>query len=128
MQIFICLALLLTVPPVTYSSIARQDGRTLAGNIYFTNNTPHNRETFPIELYTQDQRRRLASTKPDAQGQFSLTGIKPGKYLLKFTWPPDRCTLRYRVDVRKGSNTNIRIIMDAACARHDGSVLDLPAN
>lgn len=90
------------------NSTPRHSGRTLAGVIYFTNNTPRNFDTFPVEVYTRNQKRRLAATKANAKGHFQLTGLKPGKYLLKFTWPPDRCTLWYkdRCDYRiKQQNT-----------------------
>jgi hypothetical protein len=96
------------------------EGRTLSGIIYFTNNTPRNFDTFPVELYTRNLKRRLVTSKADARGHFKLTGIKPGKYLLKFTWPPNRCTLWYKIDVTTDSNTSIRVIMDAACSGHNG--------
>lgn len=120
------LALLLIIPQGIYLSAPEADERTLAGIIYFTNNTPRNLDTFPVELYSPDQKERLAATKPDAEGRFKLTGVKAGKYLLKFTWPPDRCTLWYRVDVTTDSKPRISVIMDAACSAFDGVIQDLP--
>jgi hypothetical protein len=124
---FILVVLLLTAPQGIVNDTRKQnEERVLAGIIYFTNNTPPERHTFPVELYTRNQKRRIAITRPDARGSFKLTGIKPGKYLLKFTWPPDHCTLLYKVDVTKNSNTEIEVIMDAACSKHNGAVRDLP--
>ena len=110
------------------STYGAESRRTLSGIIYFTNNTPGNVETFPVELYTRNQKRRLIAVTANANGTFKLTGIKPGKYLLKFTWPPDRCTLWYRVEVPADSSKRIRVIMDAACSGHDGLIRDLDSN
>ena len=118
---------LLLIPLQGVSSPAPENG-TLAGIIYFTNNTPRNRDTFPVELYTRNQKRRLITTKADAHAGFSLTNIKPGKYLLKFTWPPNRCTLWYKVAVPADSDKRIRVIMDAACSSHNGKIQDLNEN
>lgn len=123
---FILLSLLLLMPQgATAKTRGHGEQRTLAGIIYFTNDTPSNLDAFPVELYTRNQRRRIAATKADAQGIFKLGGVKAGHYLLKFTWPPDRCTLWYKVDVTKDSNTEIRVIMDAACSGHNGAVQEL---
>jgi hypothetical protein len=101
--------------------------RTLSGIIYFTNDTPRNLDTFPVELFTHDRRRRVLASKANAHGGFELTGIKPGKYVLKLTWPPERCELWYRVDLRKESKTSATVVMDAACS--GGShVRDLQTN
>jgi hypothetical protein len=105
----------------------KRDLRTLSGVIYFTNNTPRDMDTYPIELFTRDQRKLIASTKLNAQHNFSITDVAPGEYVLKIT-RPKVCTLRYRVDVRTESKTRIRVIMDAACAHNDGSVLELDEN
>jgi hypothetical protein len=107
---------------------AESRGHTLSGIIYFTNNTPRNIETFPVELYKRNQKMRLIAGTANADGTFKLTGIKPGKYLLKFTWPPDRCTLWYRVEVPADSSKRIRVIMDAACSGHNGLIQDLYTN
>jgi hypothetical protein len=116
--------LLLSVAGVSLS--AGPSKHSLSGKIYFTNNTP-DYETFPVELYSRNQKRRLIAGHVAANGDFKLTGIKPGKYLLKFTWP-NRCTLWYRVTVPADSNKRIRVIMDAACAHHDGTIQDLTDN
>jgi hypothetical protein len=117
--------LLLTMAQAAVVPASSEEGRTLSGIIYFTNNSPRNMDTFPVELYTPDEKRRVAATTPDAHGRFALQGLKPGKYLLKFTWPPRHCVLRYRADVRQESKTGIRVIMDADCSSRDGKTQDL---
>lgn len=102
------------------------DARTLSGIIYFTNNTPPHSDTFPVQLFSLKKKKRLATANRSDHQRFQFTGVKPGKYLLKFTWP-HRCVLWYRVDLTKESQTEIRIIMDAACAHADGAIQDLPA-
>lgn len=124
---FFLFALLLTLTHVPHSH-PRIESFTLSGIIYFTNNSPRNKDTFPVELFAPDQKTLVAATLADESGGFQLREVKPGKYLLKFTWPPDRCTLWYRVEVPKDSNTRIRVIMDAACSAHDGAIQDLPEN
>ena len=119
--------LLLTTPLAAAAPARDRAGRTLSGHIYFTNDTPRNRDTFPVELFTPDRRRRVAANKVDARGDFQIKGIRPGRYILKLTWPPDKCELWYRVDLRKESKTGVSIVMDAACS--GGSrVRDLPTN
>jgi len=104
---------------------AQKPSRSLRGIIYFTNNTPSNLSDFPVELFTTNQKTRVATNTPTERGSFFLDEIKPGKYLLKIT-NPDHCTLIYKVDLRTQSITNVRIVMDAACAHHDGQVVELP--
>lgn len=125
---FACLLVLsatLFVVPTAAGGAASKAQRTLSGIIYFTNNTPSDVEEFPVELYACDQKRRIASTKPNDRHRFELNGVKPGKYLLKLTWP-NHCVLWYRVDLTKESLTNARVIMDAACAHANGVVQDFP--
>ena len=110
---------------VTSSAGQSRVRRGVSGIIYFTNNTPSDRGTFPVELFSLNQRRRIAAANRAAPELFSFSGIKPGKYLLKFTWP-QRCVLWYRVDLTKASQPDVRVIMDAACAHADGSIQDLP--
>ena len=107
---------------------AAEDAGTLSGIIYFTNNSPDNMETFPVELYSRNQKRRLIASRANADSTFKLSGLRPGKYLLKFTWPPDRCTLWYRVNVPEDSKKRIRVIMDAACSSQNGKIQDLVEN
>jgi hypothetical protein len=118
--------LLLAVLLITAQGVygAGQGKGSLSGIVYFTNNSPDNIETFPVELYARNQKRRLVATRANADSTFNLTGIKPGKYLLKFTWPPNRCTLWYRVELPADSNKRIRVIMDAACSAHNGKIQD----
>jgi hypothetical protein len=101
--------------------------RTLSGIIYFTNNTPRNVAQFPVELFTRDQKRRIAATTPNSKSRFRLTDLEPGMYLLKLTWP-NHCVLWYRVNLAKRSMTDVRIIMDAGCAHSNGTIQDLPEN
>ena len=101
--------------------------RALAGIIYFTNNTPDDVERFPVELFTRNKRRRLAVTMPDHKHRFAFADLRPGKYLLRLTWP-NRCVLWYRVDLTKESRSDVRIIMDVDCAHANGSIQDLPEN
>ncbi|HWN10818.1 MAG TPA: hypothetical protein VNO50_16380 [Pyrinomonadaceae bacterium] len=108
--------------------VAGKGSRTLSGIIYFTNNSPDNIETYPVELYSRNQKRRLVASKANADSTFKFSGLKPGKYLLKFAWPPNRCTLWYRVSVPEDSNKRIRVIMDAACSKHNGKIQDLIEN
>lgn len=110
------------------SYAANQETGTLSGIIYFTNNSPDNIETFPVELYTLNQKRRLVASTANSDSTFKLSGLKSGKYLLKFTWPPNRCTLWYRVNVPEDSNKRIRVIMDAACSSQNGKIQDLVDN
>src|SRR5262249_14338350 len=104
-----------------------QNARTLAGIVYFTNNTPPDLDQFPVELFTKDQQKRVAATTLDEQGRFELTGINPGEYLVKFRWLPDQCALWYRVDLREASKTSAKVIMDAACG-NPHPLSDLPEN
>lgn len=69
----------------------------------------------------------VAATTPDSRHRFALTGLKPGKYLLKFNWP-NHCVVWYRVNLTEQSRSDVRIIMDAACAHADGSIQELPEN
>ena len=118
----------LLLTPLPGASFPAPKNGTLAGKIYFTNNTPSNYQTFPVELYTRNQKRRLMASKADSHGGFSLTNVKPGKYLLKFTWPPNRCTLWYKVAVPADSKKRIRVIMDAACSSRNGAIQELDEN
>jgi hypothetical protein len=120
------LALLLITAQGVYA--AGKGTATLSGIIYFTNNSPDNIETFPVELYTRDQKRRLVASRANSDSTFKLSGLRPGKYLLKFTWPPNRCTLWYRVEVPADSNKRIRVIMDAACSAHNGKIQNVYEN
>jgi hypothetical protein len=122
---FVFLLLVLMLLPIIQAAADAKAHRTLSGMIYFTNNTPRNVAQFPVELFTRDKRRLIAATRPNTESRFNLTGIKPGKYLLKFTWP-NHCLLWYRVDLTKDSRTDVRIIMDVACAHFNGSIQDLP--
>jgi hypothetical protein len=101
-----------------------QSKRTASGIIYFTNNSPDNLQSFPVELLSS-KKKAIATTNPDEHYRFAFTGIDAGKYLLKLTWP-NHCVLWYRIDLTKKSETEVSIIMDAACAHDNGKIRDLP--
>ena len=124
----ICLRLLFVVlvllPALNFYG---QKTRTLSGMIYFTNNTPKNKTKFPVELFTANGETLVQATTPNSAGYFQLRNIKAGKYLLKLTWFPDICILRYKVDLRKNSKTGASIVMDAACGdSRKPPIRDLP--
>jgi hypothetical protein len=102
-----------------------QSHRRAAGIIYFTNNTPSDLRTFPVEILKGSK--RVAATYPDGHHRFDFAELKPGKYLLRLTWPK-RCVLSYRLDLSKQSMETIRVIMDAECAHHNGKIRELPSN
>ena len=110
---------------VTTISIYAQTPRRAAGIIYFTNNTPENLRSFPVEILKNNK--KVAVTYPDEHYRFALANLKPGKYLLRLTWPK-HCVLSYRLDLSKQSMEDIKVIMDAECAHHNGKVRDLPLN
>ena len=101
--------------------------RTAAGVIYFTNNTPPDLRTFPVEILTPNKKKVIAATLPDEQSRFAFQSIKPGRYLLRLTWA-NRCVLWYRMDLSRESKPQIRVIMDLDCAHSNGKIQDLPAN
>jgi hypothetical protein len=103
-----------------------QDQRRVAGIIYFTNNTPKNLRTFPVEIL-KGTNRKVAVTHPDEHSRFTFSNLTPGKYLLRLTWPK-QCVLSYRLDLSKRSIENIEVIMDVECAHHKGEIRDLPSN
>jgi hypothetical protein len=102
-----------------------QSQRRAAGIIYFTNNTPKDLRTFPVEILKGDT--RVALTNPDEHYRFAFSNLKPGKYLLRLTWPK-QCVLSYRLDLSRQSMEKIEVIMDVECAHHNGEIRDLPAN
>jgi hypothetical protein len=103
-----------------------QTRRRAAGIIYFTNNTPRDLQSFPIEiLKTTNHRLKLAY--PDEHYRFGFSHLRPGKYVLRLTWPK-HCVLSYRLDLTERSIESIEVIMDAACAHANGKMQDLPAN
>jgi hypothetical protein len=124
---FVLLLLIALVLCAIQQPASAKGQRTLTGIIYFTNNTPRGIENFPIELFTRDQKRRIAATTPDRRSQFALTDLKSGKYLLRLTWP-NRCLLWYRVNLTKRSQIDARIIMDVDCPHFNGAIQDLPEN
>ena len=102
-----------------------QDKRTLSGIIYFTNNTPDDLQSYPVELLTA-KKKIIKVTNPDDYHRFALSDIAPGKYLLKLTWP-NRCVLWYRIDLTKKSANHVTVLMDADCAHFNGKTRDLPS-
>jgi hypothetical protein len=124
MRKLLLLVLLLTAatPDAAAQKPAR---RTLSGMIYFTNDTPPDKHTFPVELFTADRRRRVLAVRPNRHGGFELKGIRPGRYVLKLTWPRAGCELWYRADLRRESKTDVTVVMDAACSGGN-YIRDLP--
>ena len=119
----LCFALFVGL--VLQSSVVADEAlREVRGTVYYTNNTPDNLDDFPVQLVTTNQKHRVAETTLDNHGEFRLTNIKPGKYLLK-VHNLENCTLIYRIDIRRASLTNVRIIMDAACAHINGKISNL---
>jgi len=106
---------------VTFGQTQRQVG----GIIYFTNNTPKDVRTFPVEVLKSNK--KVAVTYPDEHHRFAFSNLTPGKYLLRLTWPK-HCVLSYRLDLSKQSIDAIKVIMDAECAHNNGRVRDLPLN
>jgi hypothetical protein len=102
-----------------------QTQRRAAGIIYFTNNTPEDVHTFPVEVLKSNK--KVAVTYPDEHHRFAFSNLMPGKYLLRLTWPK-HCVLSYRLDLSKQSIDPIKVIMDAECAHNNGRVRDLPSN
>lgn len=123
----ILLLLALASLPTTENTRAKSEVRSLRGTIYYTNNTPTNLSEFPIELFSANQKTRVARTTLDKTGHFVLEDIKPGKYVLSIK-DLNQCTLLYRVNLRSHSITNARVIMDAECAHTNGKLTDLPKN
>jgi hypothetical protein len=117
--------LILIVMATTALAVYGQGKRKVAGIIYFTNNTPPDVQTFPVEVFTPNRKRVIATTRPDDRHQFEFREISRGKYLLKLTWP-NRCVLWYRLDLTKESKTQVKVIMDAACAHFNGMIQYLP--
>ena len=113
----------LLLATLSFGALA-QNKRTASGTIYFTNNTPDDLQTLPVELLTPEKK-VIRTVNPDDHHRFAFTDVDAGKYLLKLTWPT-HCMLWYRIDLTKKSETEIPIVMDAACAHADGKIRDLP--
>jgi len=114
---------LLAVTGCAAAHLREPERRTVEGRIIFTNNTPRDLAAFPVELYTPDRKRRIAVATAGARGDFTLTGVASGKYLLRLTSAAGDCTLWYRVDLTQGSR-EIEVLMDVDCAHRNGGVLD----
>ena len=102
-----------------------QSRRSVVGIIYFSNNTPKDVRTFPVEILKSTK--RVAVTYPDEHHRFAFSNLAAGKYLLRLTWPK-HCVLSYRLDLSKQSIDLVKVIMDAECAHNNGRVRDLPSN
>jgi hypothetical protein len=110
---------------VTAISINAQPHRRAAGVVYFTNNTPKDLRSFPIEILKGNK--RVAVAYLDEHHRFAFASLRRGKYLLRLTWPK-HCVLSYRLDLSKQSIETIRVIMDAECAHRNGEIRELPSN
>ena len=120
------LAASLIILGLTTVATLGQSQRRAAGIIYFTNNTPKDLRTFSIEIL-KGTNKKVAIAYPDEHDRFTFSDLKPGKYVLRLTWPK-RCVLSYRLDLTRQSLEQIRIIMDVECAHHNGEVRNLPTN
>ena len=101
--------------------------RKLRGTVYYSNNTPANLDDFPVELLATNQKTKIAETTLTDAGHFSIDDVPAGRYLLRMT-NLNNCVITFRVDLRRQSITNVRIVMDAACAHLNGKIDDLPKN
>jgi hypothetical protein len=101
--------------------------RSLRGTVFYSNNTPANLDDFPVQLLSTNKETKLVETTLTGAGHFYLDNIPAGKYLLRMT-NLNNCVLTFRVDLRRQSITNVRIVMDAACAHINGKIDDLPKN
>jgi len=101
--------------------------RKLRGTVYYSNNTPANLDDFPVELLATNQKTKIAETTLTDAGHFYIDDVPAGKYLLRLT-NLNNCVITFRVDLRRQSITNARIVMDAACAHLNGKIDDLPKN
>jgi hypothetical protein len=119
----LCVAIVIVL--VGIISINGQTQRSVGGIIYFTNNTPKDVRTFPVEILKANK--KVAVTYPDEHHRFAFSNLTPGRYLLRLTWPK-HCVLSYRLDLSKQSADLIKVIMDAECAHNNGRVRDLPSN
>ena len=116
-----CISLLLA------GGVYGQGKRTASGIIYFTNNSPDSLADFSVEVLTTNRKKIVAARRPDDHHRFEFSSLKPGKYLLRVTWP-NHCVLSYRMDLTKESRTQIRVLMDLECAHFNGTIRDLPAD
>ena len=118
--------LVATVLVLASVAVHGQSQRHVGGIIYFTNNTPENIHSFPVQILSRNRKKIIATMTPDEHYQFDFAGVAPGKYVLKLTWP-QHCVLWYRLDLRSHSRTGIQVIMDSECAHFNGKIRDWPA-
>lgn len=121
----LAISLLFVIGPVTL--VGQTDRREAAGIIYFTNNSPDDINSFPVEVLALNKKTVVAATRLDDHHQFRFSSLKPGRYLLRLTWP-NHCVLWYRLDLTKESQTRIRVLMDLDCAHFNGKIQNLPVN
>jgi hypothetical protein len=120
------LAALFISLPLAFSAYG-DDQRTASGIIYFTNNSPDSLADFRVEVLAPNKKKIIAATPPNDHDRFEFRSLKPGKYLLRVTWP-NHCVLSYRMDLTRESRTKIRVFMDLECAHFNGQIRDLPAD
>ena len=116
-----------TLVVISLTAIATygQSQRRAAGIVYFTINTPKELRSFPVEVLKGNK--KVAVTHLDEHYRFAFANLKPGKYLLRLTWPK-QCVLSYRLDLSQRSIEKIEVIMDVECAHHNGEIRDLPSD
>jgi hypothetical protein len=99
-------------------------GRTIAGTVYFTNNSPEE-NAFMVELFDGRTRRRVAAKWTEGQsGYFEFKGLRPGVYYLQVSGQ-NICLLQYELDARRVQPESLKVFGDAGCGHHQ--VAGLPA-
>jgi hypothetical protein len=102
----------------------KRAARSVAGTVYFTNNTPED-NAFLVELFEGRARRRVAAKWTEGQsGYFEFKGLRPGVYYLQVSGP-NICLLQYKVDASEGQPERLQVFGDAGCGHH--TVAGLPA-
>jgi hypothetical protein len=86
-------------------------GHRVEGVIHFTNDSPPD-EAVTVELLTRDRRQVLFSKRPRDMS-FEFAWLRPALYVLRLRWR--ECVLDYEVDARRRRETDVRVVMDAAC-------------
>jgi hypothetical protein len=103
----------------------RAGTRSIAGIVYFTNNSPED-YAFLVELFEGRTRRRVAAKWTEGQsGSFEFKGLRPGVYYLQVSGE-NICLLQYKVDASKGQPERLRVFGDADCGHRTAPGLPAP--
>ena len=101
----------------------KKPDRVVSGMIYFTNNTPKDKNLL-VELFAGRAKRRVAARWTERSGYFEFKGLRPGVYYLQISGK-NICLLQYEVDVSEAQPEEMTILGDADCGHH--AVAGLPA-